>query len=69
MWTAEARKGETERRQPGEMLYQRKDDTPEALKTRLGVYHKNTAAILKFYNEVFEQRCILPALVSHPCLV
>ncbi|GAB5355211.1 hypothetical protein AAMO2058_000186500 [Amorphochlora amoebiformis] len=38
----------------GEMLYQRKDDTPEALKTRLGVYHKNTAAILKFYNEILK---------------
>ena len=33
----------------GEQLIQRKDDTKEALRTRLGEYHKSTTPILKHY--------------------
>lgn len=33
-------------------LYQRKDDTEEAVKTRLKIYREETAPIIKFYNTV-----------------
>merc|ERR1711988_912350 len=33
----------------GEALYQRKDDTPTALKQRLKLYHENNNALCKYY--------------------
>jgi len=36
----------------GEALEQRKDDTEEALRSRLQAYHAQTVPILKHYNKV-----------------
>mmetsp|Transcript_4375 Transcript_4375/g.10247 ORF Transcript_4375/g.10247 Transcript_4375/m.10247 type:complete len:251 (-) Transcript_4375:329-1081(-) len=38
----------------GDSLYQRKDDTPEVLKTRLSTYHNNISPIRKFYKNVLK---------------
>ena len=35
----------------GGKLVQRKDDAPETVKTRLEVYHRETAPLIDFYNE------------------
>ena len=33
-------------------LYKREDDTPDAIRKRLAIYHKDTEPVLKMYNTV-----------------
>ncbi|MGB9798419.1 MAG: adenylate kinase family protein, partial [bacterium] len=35
----------------GGELYQREDDTPEAIRHRLAVYHKQTEPLIRYYEE------------------